>query len=161
MLGALAGLRFWLDGGWGVDALLGEQTRAHSDLDIAIDARDVDEALRRLAPHGYAHAADVEPGLPARYVLRDERGCQVDLHVLAFESGDGWQTLPDGGRGGYPGSELGNLGKIGDLEVPCISPALQLRHHLGYEPTDRDRRDMRLLANRFGLRLPKTLEAGS
>ena len=26
----------WVDGGWGVDALLGEQTRPHSDVDIAV-----------------------------------------------------------------------------------------------------------------------------
>lgn len=25
----------WLDGGWGVDALVGSQTRPHSDLDLA------------------------------------------------------------------------------------------------------------------------------
>ena len=26
----------WLDGGWGVDALVGEQTRAHKDLDVIV-----------------------------------------------------------------------------------------------------------------------------
>ena len=26
----------WVDGGWGVDALLGEQTRLHNDLDLAL-----------------------------------------------------------------------------------------------------------------------------
>ena len=25
----------WLDGGWGVDALLGKETREHDDLDVA------------------------------------------------------------------------------------------------------------------------------
>lgn len=35
LLSALDGLgvHYWLDGGWGVDCLLGEQTRPHSDLD--------------------------------------------------------------------------------------------------------------------------------
>ena len=138
--------------------MVGAETRTHSDLDVAIDQVDLPEAERRLAAHGFAHAADVEPGLPARYVLRDDRGRQVDLHVLAFEDGDGWQTLPDGSRGRYPGSELGCTGKIGGLAVPCISPALQLRHHLGYEPTDRDRHDMQLLATAFGFRLPAPLQ---
>ena len=32
-----AGVRVWLDGGWGVDALLGEQTRPHKDLDIVVE----------------------------------------------------------------------------------------------------------------------------
>src|SRR5258708_7387144 len=26
----------WIDGGWGVDALLGHQTRKHDDLDVAV-----------------------------------------------------------------------------------------------------------------------------
>jgi lincosamide nucleotidyltransferase A/C/D/E len=30
------GIEIWVDGGWGVDALLGEQTLPHKDLDIAI-----------------------------------------------------------------------------------------------------------------------------
>jgi len=29
-----AGIEVWLDGGWAVDALLGEQTRPHKDVDI-------------------------------------------------------------------------------------------------------------------------------
>jgi lincosamide nucleotidyltransferase A/C/D/E len=31
----------WVDGGWGVDALLGEQTRLHNDLDLALAHQDV------------------------------------------------------------------------------------------------------------------------
>ena len=30
------GIEVWIDGGWGVDALLGECTRPHQDLDIII-----------------------------------------------------------------------------------------------------------------------------
>ena len=30
------GIKVWIDGGWGVDALLGECTREHQDLDIMI-----------------------------------------------------------------------------------------------------------------------------
>ena len=99
MLDALAGLRIWLDGGWGVDALLGEQTREHGDLDAAVDDADLDEAASRLTEFGFRHAPEVEPGLPARYVMRDTRGRQVDFHVLFFDAnGDGWQRLPSGSR---------------------------------------------------------------
>jgi lincosamide nucleotidyltransferase A/C/D/E len=31
-----AGISFWLDGGWGVDALVGRETRPHSDLDLVV-----------------------------------------------------------------------------------------------------------------------------
>ena len=37
---AAAGIEVWLDGGWCVDALLGEQTREHNDLDIAVRVED-------------------------------------------------------------------------------------------------------------------------
>jgi len=33
--------KIWLDGGWGVDALLGQQTRLHSDLDIIIEFKRI------------------------------------------------------------------------------------------------------------------------
>jgi hypothetical protein len=31
-----ASAEVWLDGGWGVDALVGEQTREHKDLDLIV-----------------------------------------------------------------------------------------------------------------------------
>ena len=33
-------LDIWIDGGWGVDALLGEQTKPHADLDFLIEKAD-------------------------------------------------------------------------------------------------------------------------
>lgn len=156
---ALAGLRFWLDGGWGIEALLGEQTRDHSDLDAAIDRADLEEADRRLRPLAYERSQEVDPDDPARHVLRDAGGRQIDFHVLVFDaSGDGWQTLPDGNRLRYAASDLAVTGVVGGRLVPCISPGLQLRHHSGYEPTERDRIDMGRLASRFGLELPESLQ---
>ncbi|MHA1547625.1 MAG: nucleotidyltransferase domain-containing protein, partial [Alphaproteobacteria bacterium] len=35
------GIKVWIDGGWGVDALLGEQTRPHGDLDLVVQERDL------------------------------------------------------------------------------------------------------------------------
>jgi Aminoglycoside-2''-adenylyltransferase len=32
-----AGVSVWIDGAWGVDALVGEETRPHTDLDLALD----------------------------------------------------------------------------------------------------------------------------
>jgi lincosamide nucleotidyltransferase A/C/D/E len=40
------GIEVWIDGGWGVDALLGLQTRSHKDLDIVIEQKHV-AALRQ------------------------------------------------------------------------------------------------------------------
>ncbi len=35
------GIEVWLDGGWGVGALQGDQTRSHSYVDIVIQHKDV------------------------------------------------------------------------------------------------------------------------
>ena len=34
-------MQFWLDGGWGVDVLYGQQTRLHRDIDIDFDEQTV------------------------------------------------------------------------------------------------------------------------
>jgi len=46
------GIKIWVDGGWGVDALLEEQTREHGDLDIAIQERDLYQMRERLGERG-------------------------------------------------------------------------------------------------------------
>lgn len=46
-------IKVHIDGGWGVDALLGEQTRSHSDLDIAIGHKDAAMVRTLLETRGY------------------------------------------------------------------------------------------------------------
>jgi lincosamide nucleotidyltransferase A/C/D/E len=148
----------WVDGGWGIDALLGEQTQDHEDLDLVVAEADVPAAEAALRPLGYRHDGAAEPGLPARFVLRDDGGRQVDLHPVVFDGdGNGWQALGDGAWGAYPADGLTADGRIGERRVRCLTPALQLRHHLGYPPSDDDRHDLRLLARRYGLALPPGL----
>ena len=47
-------IRVWLDGGWGVDALLGRETRAHLDVDIVITIGDVTTLLEVCDQKGFA-----------------------------------------------------------------------------------------------------------
>lgn len=144
-----------MDGGWGIDALLGEKTRSHTDLDVALSRTDLEAAAAALAEAGFAHDEEAEPGLPARLVLRDAAGRQADLHPLVFdEQGNGWQALGDDSWGLYPADGLTGAGTIGGLPVRCLTPELQLRHHLGWAWTPQDRADMERLAERFGLPLP-------
>ena len=148
----------WVDGGWGVDALVGEQTRAHEDNDLVLAHDDVSAAASALDALGYRHDPAVEPGLPSRVVLRGSDGRIVDLHPVVFDArGNGWQPLGDDAWGGYPADGLTGVGLIGGRRVRCLTPQLQLRHHLGYPPADSDRHDLRLLAEHFGLNLPPGL----
>jgi lincosamide nucleotidyltransferase A/C/D/E len=148
-----AGIEWWVDGGWGVDALLGEKTRPHDDLDVVVRREEIDR-LPTLFPE---FARSEEEWWPARFVLRNDAGRQIDFHPVEFdEHGDGWQELIDGSRGRYPAADLKGSGRIGGRRVRCISPELQLRHH-DYptgRPDDIDWDDVRILCERFGLALP-------
>ena len=155
-----AEVEYWVDGGWGVDALLGQQTRPHSDLDLAVRRDHAERAEKTLRPLGFSHDRTVEPGLPARLVLRTSSGLQVDLHPLVVDAaGNGWQEIFDGAWGLYPADGLGGKGSIHGHPVACLSPELQLMHHLCYEWKDKDRQDMTQLSQRLGVTLPPGSEA--
>ena len=148
-----AGVEVWLDGGCGVDALLGAQHREHGDADLVVRLGDVDRLLQALAPHGFAVAED---HLPTRLVLRTPAGEQVDLHPVAFdEAGDGWQAgaAPDGGDCRYPADQF-TTGTVDGWSVPCLGPRVQLEHHSGYDPRPHDVQDVLRLTARFGLPVP-------
>jgi lincosamide nucleotidyltransferase A/C/D/E len=141
-----AGIEYRLDGGWGVDALVGSETRPHLDLDLVVDRGELRRAEETLAPVGFARDETAQPGLPARLVLRASAGRQVDLHPVVFdEAGDGWQELGGGEWGRYPLAGLDGRGEIGGRRVPCVTADVQLAHHRGYEPDDVDRHDVALL----------------
>jgi lincosamide nucleotidyltransferase A/C/D/E len=49
------GIQVWLDGGWGVDALLQEQTRPHGDVDIIVQNKDVQKMTDLLFSKGFTY----------------------------------------------------------------------------------------------------------
>ena len=59
----------WLGGGWGVEALVGEQTRDHKDLDLIVRDDHVSRMSGVLIEHGFRLSRGVQGG----FVLRDER----------------------------------------------------------------------------------------
>jgi lincosamide nucleotidyltransferase A/C/D/E len=151
ILDRLEAARIWycVEGGWGVDALLGERTRAHDDLDLAVSTDDVARICETLREF---ERSDVE--WPASFVLRDARGRKVDAHPLTFDAnGDGWQQKQDGGAYRWPGEHLDARGRIDGREVRCITPELQLRWHDYDGFDDVDWIDMQALTRRFGLTL--------
>jgi lincosamide nucleotidyltransferase A/C/D/E len=153
-----AGLVVWLDGGWGVDALLGRQTRPHRDLDLVMARDDLAAAQQTLAVRGFAHDATAMPGLPGRLVLVDADGRQVDLHPVIFDRhGNGWQDLGADAWGDYPAEGLTATGVIAGRSVRCKTPTLEVRHRLGYPLSAVDRHDLALLARRFGVAVPPSV----
>ena len=138
---AAAGIRVWIGGGWGVDALVGRQTRQHQDLDLMFDRELEREVVKHLAAAGFAETLDWRPG---RFVMSDGTR-DLDLHPVEFLS-DGSAALHthDGGRFHYPtGSFV--TGTIVGEEVPCLRASLQWEFHQGYKPTEKDLHDLSLL----------------
>ena len=52
-----SGIEVWLDGGWGVDALLEEQVREHDDLDLVVALADAETLIATLRRAGYERVA--------------------------------------------------------------------------------------------------------
>lgn len=144
------GVPAWVAGGWGVDALVGEQTRAHDDLDICFDAAGEGRAILALDDAGY-HLGD--DWRPVRFVMADGAGHTVDLHPVAFDAiGDGVQANLAGQLPFvYPAQTAFATGRIAGVPVACLSSAQQVIFHLGYQPKEKDRRDMGLLSERLGV----------
>jgi lincosamide nucleotidyltransferase A/C/D/E len=139
------GLRTWVAGGWGVDALLGRQTRVHRDLDLALDVThaDLDLALETLEDLGYRVAADWRP---SRVELAAPPARRVDLHPVVFDDhGTGWQSnVDDLPPFRYPSEGFGE-GSVDDTRVPCLSVTQQLLFHSGYPPRPHDLADLEVL----------------
>lgn len=145
VLEALEGknLSVWIDGGWGVDALVGRQTRDHADLDLAVLLNETPDVIALLHDLGYE---TFEDEMPTRLDMRSKEDSRVDLHPLKFdEEGNGQQQLQDGSFGTYTAAGLKGTGIIGGRRVACLSRDLQLCFHDGYELDDDDKHDVELL----------------
>jgi len=139
-----AGCHVWVAGGWGVDALVGHQTRSHRDLDLAVDATDATEAIRVLEHRGYQVETDWRP---VRVELVNAGQGWVDLHPVVFDhAGHGRQADVDGGHFDYPPDGF-DIGVLDESEVPCLSREQQVAFHTGYEPRAVDLHDLRLLSS--------------
>ncbi len=128
-----ADVRSWISGGWGVDALAGEHTRIHRDLDLVVEDRGMDRAVEALGALGYFEWYRSESEVPmfSRVVLHDHElaGRTIDLHPLTL-SGTHMEFT---------------TGKIAGREVPCLSADLQVRTHSSYRKRWRDRADLAVL----------------
>ncbi len=102
-------------GGWGIDALLGEQSRTHRDLDLIVDRTNWDAALPALAGLGYEKWYEQSGDKPFedRVVVRDAAMRVVDIHPLDLEQAD--LSIASGTIDGHP--------------VKCISAEQQFHSH--------------------------------
>ncbi|CAN5391790.1 aminoglycoside nucleotidyltransferase [soil metagenome] len=161
-------VQIWLDGGWGIDALLGEQTRPHKDLDAFVASDSLAAFTRTLSENGFVlkeiwsenrwlrygapvHLiANAQAGeVATAFVLRDERGREIDIHVLDIDA-RGQPTPAWNCEISFSCDSLSGHGSIAGCPVRCLSAGMQMRTHIGYELQAKDLQDLRHLQERFG-----------
>ncbi len=134
------GVRAWVMGGWGVDALMGRETRPHADLDALVAQEDEQRALALLERRGYRVVErvliDNLPPLRTAVVLLD--GARHRLELQPIDTGRLEALVAAAPAGGSPFA----TGTVGGRTVPCLSAAGQEFFHTGYPQRPRDHADM-------------------
>jgi lincosamide nucleotidyltransferase A/C/D/E len=130
-------------GGWGIDALLGRQTRTHGDLDLLVSRQQLQHATRVLSSLEFEEVRRDDVCLVR---LQDKQRRRVDLHLIDVNrDGSATEQLPGGQTYRYTRESREVPGFIGGYPITCLSCQAQLLRHAGYRLRDDDRRDLRLL----------------
>jgi lincosamide nucleotidyltransferase A/C/D/E len=140
-----AGAPVWVMGGWGVDALLGKQTRQHHDLDVLIEVAHLERLRLCLVALGFALAYTWDDEVwwvrddhwssnleqPTAFVYRHDDGREVDVHVIRMTEHGEVQMLWNAPYA-FQSRGLRGAGSIAGHAVRCLSLETQLRAHTGY-----------------------------
>jgi lincosamide nucleotidyltransferase A/C/D/E len=155
-------IQVWLIGGWGIDALLQEQTRPHKDLDIIVLVDDVAWMREFLGRERYTLAYlwsenimvldTVGAETPTGFVLRDPEGREVDVHAMRMDDrGVGVPAWAVKEGLVFTGEDLAGRGSIAGIEVRCITAERQVVCHRGYDLPESHLNDMERLKRKFGV----------
>lgn len=145
------GIEVWVNGGWGIDALLGSQTRPHKDLDIAIPHKDKPKLCKLLEERGYKDVVRDDTS-DWNFVLGDKEGREIDIHTFVFD---------DKGNNvygtAYPKESLTGIGTINGESVKCIPAEWVIKFHAEakYQPKEKDVKDVKAICDKFGFELPE------
>lgn len=160
-------IQIWLVGGWGIDALLGEQTRPHKDLDVIMLVDDVGRLRELLSHDGYEFGYLWEENVwtvdvlgaetATAFVLKDAEGRELDAHAMRLDAdGDGIPAWDAEGRI-LKRQDLTGEGIIAGVTIPCYTPEMQMTCHTGYELPEKHLRDLELLHKKFSVAYPTEL----
>lgn len=143
------GIQVWLDGGWGVDALLKEQTRAHNDIDLFIEEKNKEIFINLLLAKEFNEVIEIYT-TNDHTVWKDKLGRIIDLHIFRLNNNE---IIYDGMK--FSIDIFNGKGKIGNIEVNCVNAEAQVSFHLGYEFGEKDVHDVKLLCERFNIPIPE------
>jgi lincosamide nucleotidyltransferase A/C/D/E len=160
----------------GIDALLERQTRPHKDLDALVLFDDLPILTTLLSQRGFVlkeiwgenrwlrHEGRVpligtgQSGgeVDTAFVLNDALGREIDIHVLHIDE-QGSPTPAWNCTVLFSPDALTGRSSIAGSPVHCLSPAMHMRTHTGYQLQDKDVQDLRRLHERFGIDYPEEL----
>lgn len=147
------GVRPIVCGGWGVDALLGRQTRAHGDVDLIIGHEDVDQTLSILIALGYGPLRPLATG--------QMKGRQADGRTILLVCLDKDLSFQDGAeRFRYNDTDLDGRGLIIGRPVRCLTAEAQVLVRSDFDLTQGVTSDLYLLADQLGAQLFYPLSRG-
>jgi lincosamide nucleotidyltransferase A/C/D/E len=144
------GVDVWIDGGWGVDALIGKQTRPHNDIDIFIQKKDAPAFIEMLVSNGY-NEIKTDYSTDDHTVWCDNHNRTIDLHLFEFTENETLRFENET----YPADILNGKGTIGKIVVRCLTAEAQLQYHQGYEHDENDVHDVSLLCKTFNFPIPE------
>ena len=159
------GIQVWLTGGWGIDALLKEQTRPHKDLDVIMLLDDMVRMRELLGRDGYglkdlwsenrwvidAHGIETATA----FYLEDSEGRQFDAHAMCLDDqGNGIPAWEEAEGFLFKRQDLAGEGRIAGFTVRCLTPEMQVLCHTGYELPEKQLLDLELLHEKFGVEYP-------
>lgn len=142
------GVECWVMGGWGVDALLGDVTRQHHDLDLLVSRSDLGVLLDGLDEHGFREKLVWEESRwvdvagvarPTAFVQVDDAGRELDVHLVEVVDGGPPVVVCDV-PWALDEASLTATGVLDGRRVRCVSATTQLQMHTGYDlpPEHRD-----------------------
>ncbi len=138
-----------LDGGWAVDALIGEQTRPREDLDVAVFHKDVPLIRALLEERGFTDVPR-DDSRECNFVYGNDQGHLIDIHSCTFD---------DQGNHifgvAYTLEAFSGFGEIQAHPVRCIPPGILMEYHTGYPLDKNDYLDVKQLSRKFHLEIPK------
>jgi lincosamide nucleotidyltransferase A/C/D/E len=162
------GIQVWLTGGWGIDALLGEETRPHKDLDVIMLVDDVVRLCALIGSDGYtykelwsenlwtvdAHGTKTETA----FFLRDQDGRELDAHAMRFDlRGYGIPAWEKAEGFNFTPQDLAGEGMVSGYTVRCMSAEYQMANHTGYALPDKQVPDLQRLHEKFDIAYPEEI----
>jgi lincosamide nucleotidyltransferase A/C/D/E len=147
------GVRCWVMGGWGVDALLGRVSREHKDLDLLVLLADLPRYADVVRRYGFQRKLEWSENQPidvdamrfdSAFVDAHPDGREIDVRVVDVDP-EGAVTQFHAGPWPLPRDAVSGMGTIEEATVRCVSRAAQIAMHSGYDLPEKHREDVHLL----------------